>query len=712
MAKWLLRWRMPGWPGAAVLAVAVLFRVIDPSFIAEWRLSGFDLAQRLWPRIEADNGVVIVAIDEASLAARGQWPWPRTLVAELVRRIAAGKPSVLGVDILFAESDRFSPPRLAETVPGLPSEVTSALTRLPGSDAQLGEAIAAVPTVLVVAPERGAPPAGVHRITTPVREQGNDPRPFLVKYASLIRTVPEIERSARGEGSVGIELDLDGILRRVPLVIVAEGRLVPSFATAVVARADNKPSAAIRTGNNGVEQVTAGNAIASTDSRGRAILHFAPARLRYFAATDVLDPKFDSGQFAGRIVLLGVTGLGIVDQKKTPLGLMEGVQVHAQLIQSIRDGSLLQRPPAMIWVELAALVLAAVVPVWLLGYDRPFVAATALLGLVAALAAGEFAFFRFAGWLVDGFYAGATALATLGVMLANHLRATHALRRQLDAELGGERERNARLAGELEAARAIQMGLLPRRFPVFTDRDDIDLFAFIEPAREVGGDLFVFQLIDEDRLFFLIGDVSGKGIGAALFMAMTSEVVHDAARRHGSALSEVLTEANAKIAATSADMADEGGNMMFVTAFSGILDLTSGLLVFASAGHDAPFVVQRGAPPRQLETVGGPPLGVVDDFSFPVDRDHLDIDQVLLLYTDGVTEATDGAMRLYGKDRLTALLAVTPPDDARSVIDAVIVDVLGFAGGTEQADDIALLALRRPARTGRPIGRPASSQDS
>src|SRR6266851_786840 len=143
---------MPSWlPGFLVLAIALLMRVIDPSFVEAWRLSGFDAAQRLWPRTEAENGVVIVAIDEASLAAKGQWPWPRTLVAELVRRIAAGKPSVLGIDILFAEPDRFSPPRLAETVPGLSPEVAAALTHLPGSDERLGEAIAAVPTVLVVA---------------------------------------------------------------------------------------------------------------------------------------------------------------------------------------------------------------------------------------------------------------------------------------------------------------------------------------------------------------------------------------------------------------------------------------------------------------------------------------------------------------------------------------------------------------------------------
>ena len=136
--------------------------------------------------------------------------------------------------------------------------------------------------------------------------------------------------------------------------------------------------------------------------------------------------------------------------------------------------------------------------------------------------------------------------------------------------------------------------------------------------------------------------------------------------------------------------------MMFVTAFAGILDLASGELAFASAGHDAPFLVKRGARPRQLDTEGGPPLGVVEGFTFPVDRDFLDLGQVLLLYTDGVTEASDGFGRLYGKERLAALLQALAPDDARTVIDAVTADVRGFAAGAEQADDIALLALRRP----------------
>ncbi len=234
------------------------------------------------------------------------------------------------------------------------------------------------------------------------------------------------------------------------------------------------------------------------------------------------------------------------------------------------------------------------------------------------------------------------------------------------------------------------MGILPHRFPAFPDRSDIDLYARIEPARAVGGDLFDFLLIDANRLFFIIADVSGKGIPAALFMAMTKEIVRDAVQRHGYALDLVLAEANAKTAAASSEM-----DMMFVTAFAGVLDLASGELLYASAGHDRPFLLHDSQGLRQLDTEGGPPLGVVEDFLFPVEHDRLEAGAVLLLYTDGVTEAQDAGGGFYSSARLSATLSGTPAESARSVVDFCFDAVRGFVGNAEQADDITVLAIRR-----------------
>jgi len=275
-------------------------------------------------------------------------------------------------------------------------------------------------------------------------------------------------------------------------------------------------------------------------------------------------------------------------------------------------------------------------------------------------------------------------------MLVGNLRAAQ-------TELVHEREAKQRVEGELAAAQAIQMGILPRRFPAFPDRPDIDVYARIEPARMVGGDLYDYLLIGgSNRLFFLIADVSGKGIAAALLMAMTKEVVRDAVLTFAPALDRILAEANRKTAAASAELQNEGG--IFVTAFAGILDLGSGQVDFASAGHDAPFILGGKTGLRRLVTEGGPPLGTVDDFRYPIDHDKIEPGEVLLLYTDGVTEAENANHTLYSSERLTTALGKAPVVDAHGVVVAVIDDVSRFVGGAEQADDMTLLALRRVAR--------------
>ena len=676
-----------------MLALAAAVYVTDPVLLRELRARGFDIAQHLWPLPSGDTLVQVVDIDEASLKRLGQWPWPRNLVADLVRRIAAGKPRILGVDILFPEADRLSPPLLARTLRDLPTPMAEALARLPSSEARLAEAFAEVPTVLGVAPsnEPATPAEGLRRVTL-VRQVGDDPRPLLTAYKSMIRTLPEISRTARAEAALTGEPDEDGLVRAVPALTLAQDQLIPAFALEVIRVAAGIPSIDVATGSAGIESVAIGLLLVPTDRRGRVYLHFAKPRPRYVSAATVLDPAFDPSQFDGQIVLLGVTGLGILDQKLTPLGLTQGVDIHAQLIESILGGSLLRHPPGAFWIELAMLLAAGSAVVWLLRYDSPRGATGAALGIAAILLGGEFALFHFASWLVDGIYPAGIALLTFGAMLGGHLRATQAAQRRLADELDRERQLIARMEGELAAARAIQMGLVPHHFPAFPERGDIDLYARLEPARAVGGDLFDYLLIDANRLFFIIGDVSGKGIPAALFMAMTKEVVRDAVQRHGAALDRVLAEANTKTAAASADM-----DMMFVTAFAGILDLKSGELVYASAGHDRPFLLHDGHRLRQLETEGGPPLGVVADFLFPIERDRLEEGAVLLLYTDGVTEAQDSGGGFYSSARLSAALAATPAHSARTVVDFCFDAVRRFVSGADQADDIAVLAIRRIA---------------
>ena len=195
--------RGPGRAAAlALVAAALVLRIIDPGIITELRVRSFDLVERVWPRAADSARVAVVDIDEKSLAQYGQWPWPRHLVAELVRRIAQGNPRVLGIEILFAERDRLSPTEIARELPDLPAALADALAKLPPSDRDLAEAIAAVPTVLSLAPshEEVAQDSGLLR-PAPIREAGDDPTPFLKSYKSLVQSQPDLQR--RGVGRRG-----------------------------------------------------------------------------------------------------------------------------------------------------------------------------------------------------------------------------------------------------------------------------------------------------------------------------------------------------------------------------------------------------------------------------------------------------------------------------------------------------------------------------
>jgi adenylate cyclase len=690
-------------PALAVLALLVIVRALDPSVVQSLRLRGFDFLEQLAPRKYQPLPVEIVAIDDRSLAQYGQWPWSRARLAQLVDKIASGKPSVLGVDVIFAEPDRLSPGRLVDSDPEIPAQVAGELSRLPSHESVLADAMRKVPTVLAVGVSDEARPRGAHSRVTMVLESGSNPRPFLFTHPELLRSLPEIAAAERGQGSVDMEPDRDGVIRRVPLFIFAEDHLVPDLALEMLRVALGAGAIGVVSGNEGVEGATLGAHFLPTDSRGRIYPYFTPSYVaRYISAADLLNGSYDPARLNGVAVLLGSSAVGLSDLGQTPLGLMPAVEVWAQSLESMLTGNLLRRPASMNPIEIAIVLVAGLVIIFGLPYESPRIAGAALLCLIAILFVSALASFKFSKLLLDGVYPALSSALVFGVMLSENLRVAEEGRRRLAAELQHEREMEARLDGELNAARAIQLGLLPRHFPGPPDSRNLEVFASIEPARMVGGDLYDFVLLDPEHLSFAIADVSGKGVPAALFMAMTREVLHTATLRYRNALDRVFNEANDKISAASEELGAGGTNMMFVTVFAGILDLTSGMLVYVNAGHDSPFVIRAGAEPENFPLAGGPPLGTVDDFQYSIEQRHLAPGEMVLAYTDGVTEAQDSHQTLYSTARLKQLLGSAPATDAKAVVDFVRDDVRRFAAGAEQADDITLLAVRwlGPASSG------------
>lgn len=251
-----------------------------------------------------------------------------------------------------------------------------------------------------------------------------------------------------------------------------------------------------------------------------------------------------------------------------------------------------------------------------------------------------------------------------------------------------------RIERELSIAREIQMSLVPKIFPAFIDRPDFELFATIHPAREVGGDLYDFFLLDEHHLFMAMGDVSGKGVPAALFMAVT-KTLFKATASQGLPLSEVMRRVND-------ELCEDNESGMFVTMFCAVLDTRTGQLEFANGGHNPPYVVHRSGHVTMFPRTRGMGLGVMEEIDFETGELVLTEGDTVLLYTDGVVEAVDIAENLYTNPRLEELLARMGESTAREVVEGVLESVWDFSQGAEQADDITMLAMTFLGAQGEP----------
>ena len=242
-----------------------------------------------------------------------------------------------------------------------------------------------------------------------------------------------------------------------------------------------------------------------------------------------------------------------------------------------------------------------------------------------------------------------------------------------------------RIESELKIAHEIQMSMVPKIFPPFPNRSEFDIFATLVPAKEVGGDLYDFFFIDGDHLCFAIGDVSGKGVPAALFMAVT-KTLFKATASDGGTPAEILARLNAEICR-------DNESCMFVTFFCGILNIRTGQVDYSNGGHNLPYYLHRGGA-RPLENFGGRALGLVEQSPYASGRMVIEPGEALLLYTDGVTEAMDLSETLYSDQRLAQFLASNRGSSPRQIIGDLVSDVRHFAGEAPQSDDITVLALR------------------
>jgi sigma-B regulation protein RsbU (phosphoserine phosphatase) len=250
------------------------------------------------------------------------------------------------------------------------------------------------------------------------------------------------------------------------------------------------------------------------------------------------------------------------------------------------------------------------------------------------------------------------------------------------------------LKKSLQLAREIQMGLVPKEFPAFPNIPEIDIFAALRPALDVGGDLYDYFQLDQNRICFIIGDVSDKGVPAALFMAMVRTAFRMAALATNQSIEPIITKLNDFLCASN-------HSQMFVTVLAGILDLRTGKIEYADGGHEPPFIVPAHGPTVMVEKVGGVALGFLPEYEFRCGEMQLHPGESLILYTDGITEAMNSSRHLFGAERIQETLDTRGlAFDATALTETILNGVATFVAGAEQNDDITLLVIRYVGNAG------------
>ena len=588
------------------------------------------------PRTPSED-IVIIGIDEKALKKLGPWPWSREVMGDVLMSLAADpeqKPAVTALDVLFeGKSDAAADTYLANAAAYLGNVVTAAA-------AEFGQSV-----------------------------QWADGRAVSNDAAAVVQWFMPYEalQAVTVQGHINAMADRDGILRHAMLYVRPEGGMVYSMAyeTARVyleKRGQSVKQPPVNTG-------------------GHFYVPFTAAPGSYYdrvSVVDLIDGNVDPAYWAGKIVLIGPYAQGLQDSYFTSINRalpMFGVEFQANVIQSLLEDN--HKAEAANWPQIAVLLIVSILLA--VFYVRLKIWRGGLLCLGVMLVSTGLSFAAYAlGFVVHVLWVPAAALVLY--LIAAQLRSI-----QYQQEKQALALKEERINAELSLAARIQANALPKVFPPFPERKEFDIYASMTPAKEVGGDLYDFFLMDEDHLCLVIGDVTGKGVPASLFMMVARTLIHHVAMREKSP-AVILHTVNQEICTRNPDE-------MFVTVWLGVLEISTGKLTAANAGHEYPAYKKADGHFELYKDKHGLVVGSMDIARYRDYEIQMEKGDQIFVYTDGVPEATNSQEAFYTTDRMIEALRWAEGGSPQDILAAVHASVQDFAGGAPQFDDLTMLCL-------------------
>lgn len=601
-----------------IFLLLIIIKFINPPIIKKISFISYDFYQKAFNRGEVKD-VTIVDIDEKSIAKVGQFPWRRDIYSKILYNLNQHSPRAIAFDIVFSEEDRQNPQDLLSQLQKESDQFIN--VEVPNTNKIF---IDSLKQSKVVLPILGEPKDNfVKNNSKPklrVIAKGDNPKNFIYKYKNKITSLEEINNAASGIGSISLIPNIDGIIRNVPVLYNIDNRIWPSLALETVRVATGQKNLLVKSNKNGIELIKTRKNTIPSDQNGVINIKFKKFnKENYISAIDVINNDFDQKRVENKIILVGSSAQALFDIVKISNGkIVPGVEIHAHIIDNIlKNESIFKN----IYTQLAENIIFLILVIFLILIPikiKPKFSIIFFVGSIFVINLSSIIIYQFNFYLDSLFSSIAGTLVFMTSLYFRYLE-------ENSIAIENEKKQSI-LKKEREIAGEVQKKLFPSNKKI-----EKYIFAQNTPAKDVSGDYYDYYQMNDNEIYFILGDVTGKGIKAGILMANAAAVFRSLAKMSSSVAKTALYMNN--------QVKDSSYQSMFITVILGRINLEKKEMEFINMGHEPMMVLDQNFNFEYVKSTL-PPMGLmsVKDESF-FKTTTMDIsDKTILIYTDGVTE--------------------------------------------------------------------------
>ena len=655
-----------------LLIFFITLKVINPSIIQKISFINYDFYQKVFNRGEVKN-ITIVDIDEKSIAKIGQFPWRRDAYSKILYNLNQYNPLAIAFDIVFSEEDKQNPKSLLSQLQKDSNQ--SIDIEVPNTNQIFVDSLAQSKVILPILGEPND--SFIENNSKPklrVLAKGNDPRGYIYKFKNKITSLENINAAASGIGSISLIPSIDGIIRRIPVLYNIDNLIWPSIALETVRVATKQKNLLVKTNDYGIELIKTRKNIIPSNQNGVINIKFRDFdKKNYISAVDVINDDFDKKRIENHIILIGSSAQALFDIVKTANGqVVPGVQIHAHIIDNILNNESIIKNFYTQIAENIIFILLIIFLVFIPMKIKPKFSIIFFIGTIVSINLISIIIYQF-NFYLDSLFSSISG--TIIFMASLYFR-------YLDENLIAieNDKKQSILKKEREIAGEVQKKLFPKNKKI-----EEYIFAKNTPAKDVSGDYYDYYQVNDNEIYFILGDVTGKGIKAGILMANAAAVFRSLAKMNSSVSKTALYINN--------QVKDSSYQSMFITAILGRLNIEKKEMEFINMGHEPMMVLDENFNFEYVKSTL-PPSGLmaVKDESF-FKTTTMDISgKTILIYTDGVTEGyvDEGKeLEVAGLEKEIKTLNTTSPE----VIINHATKILTEKGFTLR-DDITALGIK------------------